>query len=127
MTIWQMDGLSISFVGFPGTTSQNWEIQSVGRYRWEWDSRCGVAASDQWSRGSLVVEGSAIASSGFFDGVPLEWGMAQLGDVDGNGTADVIWRHSISGAVAVWMMNGLSISSVEFPGSLSTDWVLAGR
>ncbi len=93
----------------------------MGRPMW-----CGgIGPMESWQPG--CCRGSAIASSGFFDGVPLEWGMAQLGDVDGNGTADVIWRHSISGAVAVWMMNGLSISSVEFPGSLSTDWVLAGR
>jgi len=42
--------------------------------------------------------------------------------VDGNGKADVIWRNSTDGVVGVWLMNRLSISSVGFPGSTSTDW-----
>jgi hypothetical protein len=35
---------------------------------------------------------------------------------------NVLWRNTSSGEVAVWRMNGLTITSVGFPGSNSTDW-----
>jgi hypothetical protein len=37
-------------------------------------------------------------------------------------TTNVVWRNTSSGEVAVWRMNGLTITSVGFPGSASTDW-----
>ncbi len=69
-----------------------------------------------------LMNGTAIASSGFPAGVPLAWRIAGVGDVNGDGRADVIWHNTISGTVAVWVMNGLTITSVGFPGSASTDW-----
>ncbi len=74
-----------------------------------------------------LLMGSTITSSGFFKGVPAAWTMAQIGDVDGNGTADVIWHNRTNGTVAVWMMNGLGISSAAYPGKVATEWVLADR
>jgi hypothetical protein len=45
-----------------------------------------------------------------------------VGDVDGDGKADVIWRISPSGTVAVWLMNAFTINLVGFPGSAPLEW-----
>ncbi|MCW5783579.1 MAG: VCBS repeat-containing protein, partial [Nitrospirales bacterium] len=50
--------------------------------------------------------------------------IAGVGDVNGNGTDDIVWRHASSGAVAVWFMNGATITSTGFPGSVSLNWVI---
>jgi len=34
----------------------------------------------------------------------------------------VIWQNTISGTVAVWLMNGVNIASVGFPTTLPADW-----
>jgi hypothetical protein len=73
-----------------------------------------------------LMNGTAIASTGFPAGVPAEWQIAGVGDVNGDGQADVIWRHATSGTMAVWLMNGLTITSVGFPGSAATAFEVAG-
>ena len=45
------------------------------------------------------------------------WRIAQVGDANGDGNADVIWHNRSTGQVAVWLMDGLTLSSTEFPGS----------
>jgi len=69
-----------------------------------------------------LMNGTAIASTGFPGGVSLAWQIPGVGDVNGDGKADIIWRHSPTGTVAVWLMNGTTITSTGFPGSASTDW-----
>jgi hypothetical protein len=79
------------------------------------------------SNGSTAIwlmNGVAIASTGFPGGVSLAWQIAGVGDVNADGNADVIWRNTTSGTVAVWLMNGLTITSTGFPGSASTEWAI---
>ena len=48
-----------------------------------------------------------------------------MGDVNGDGKADVLWRHT-SGTVAVWLLNGSTIIGSGVPGSVSPGWTVAG-
>ena len=50
---------------------------------------------------------------------------AQTRDFNGDGTADILWRHT-SGAVALWFMNGAAIASVDLLPSVTTDWTIVG-
>jgi hypothetical protein len=47
-------------------------------------------------------------------------------DINGNGTADIVWRNMSSGAVAVWLMNGTTIASTGFPAGAPLEWEIAG-
>ena len=49
-----------------------------------------------------------------------------LFDLDLDGKADVVWRDSLSGAVAVWQMNGSTIGNIGVPGGAPTSWTIAG-
>jgi hypothetical protein len=44
-----------------------------------------------------------------------------VGDFNGDGKADILWRHT-SGVVAMWLMNGTALTSAGSLGSVTTDW-----
>jgi hypothetical protein len=45
----------------------------------------------------------------FQSNVPLASQVAGVGDVDGDGRADLVWRNTQTGDVSVWLMNGLTV------------------
>ena len=53
--------------------------------------------------------------------------MAENGtDVDGDGKADLVWRNTSTGDVAIWLMKGEQIASTGFPARVPLEWQIAG-
>jgi hypothetical protein len=46
-------------------------------------------------------------------------------DFNGGGQADILWRD-VSGAVALWVMNGTKLGAAGIVGTASSDWVIIG-
>ena len=64
--------------------------------------------------------------SGAFTGVPTAWTVSGVGDFNGDGKSDVLWRNA-NGDVAIWMMNGTTL----LPGSgdfinVGATWTISG-
>jgi hypothetical protein len=70
------------------------------------------------STGEVVawfMNGPTIAGAGSISparGPDLNWRLAGLGDFDGDGKPDLVWRNQATGANEVWLMNGLTRKSV---------------
>ena len=60
-----------------------------------------------------TMNGSAIATAAAISTVgDLNWKIvASTSDYDGNGKSDVLWRHSTTGEIVMWLMNGSAIGS----------------
>lgn len=43
-----------------------------------------------------------------FGAIDPAYRVAAVGDIDGDSKADLIWRHSTTGALVVWLMNGFA-------------------
>jgi hypothetical protein len=71
----------------------------------------------------------AIDTSAVLDTIPPDWVIGGVGDLDNNGTADVLWRHPSSGTVAAWYMTpgtGAVGSGVVLATGLPGDWIIGG-
>ena len=49
----------------------------------------------------------------------VNWQIVGTGDYDGDGRSDILWRHAVSGANYVFLMNGTTVQ----PGSSYTNAV----
>jgi kumamolisin len=48
------------------------------------------------------------------------------GDFNGDGKQDILWRDTQSGEVDIWFMNGGSVASKAYVGTVGLDWKIAG-
>src|SRR5579871_1808994 len=108
---WSMSGSAISaaYVTSGGSIvapDASWSVAAVTDFNGDhkadvlWRSSSGLLAD--W-----FMNGSTISSSGYLNvnGTPVmpdpSWSIAGVGDLDGNGSSDLLWRDT-SGATAVW-------------------------
>src|SRR5205823_1295632 len=57
------------------------------------------------------MQGKVVIAEGFIRTVSdLNWQIAGVGDLDGDGRSDILWRNSSTGEDYAYMMNGLLIA-----------------
>jgi hypothetical protein len=60
--------------------------------------------------GAIILGGADVAAGGVAVRPDASWKVAGIGDFNGDGAADILWRNT-SGEVAAWLMDGTSIAS----------------
>jgi phospholipase/lecithinase/hemolysin len=114
--VWLMSGTAIRQAAVVGNVPTSWVIAGAdmfGDIFWR-NTTSGEV-------GMWIMGGSAIATTVDFGIVPLAWTIAGIGDFDGNGSTDILWRDS-SGNVGIWLMNGTNIQSTAVLGDVPPNW-----
>ena len=73
-----------------------------------------------------LINGTTMSGGGSVSYVSSGWNIAGIGDFNGDGIADILWRNTSTGEVYIWLMNGTTIASTGSPGSPTFDWSIAG-
>ena len=89
VTIWFMNGMQILQAGVVGQLPPNWII--VGS---DMKGDIFLRNTSSGDVGMWVMNGSQIAQAVDFGPVPLNWTVAGIGDFDGNGSFDLLWRDT---------------------------------
>ena len=119
LTLWFMNGATLVQSSAIGNVPLNWTIAGAdtqGDIFWR-----NVVTGEV---GMWQMYGTVITKTVDFGVVPLNWTIAGVGDFDGNGSFDILWRDS-QGNVGMWLMNGTQILSSTVLGNVPLNWTLA--
>jgi hypothetical protein len=62
-----------------------------------------------------------VIAQGPLGGAPADWTIARVGDYNGDGKSDILFRQT-SGLVYTWLLNGVTVISQGLVGGATTDW-----
>jgi hypothetical protein len=123
-----MNGLQVQAEGAvahaPVTT--DWHIQGVGDFNGDGNSDVlwGQDGSGQvylWEMAGQQVQAEGAVEHAF---VTDDWHVQGVGDFNGDGNSDVLWRQDGSGQVYVWEMNGQQVQAegAVAHAPVTSDW-----
>jgi len=115
--LYPMDGLAIKPTeGYLRTAADTtWQVVGIGDF--DGDGKADIVWRNSSSGENYLypMDGTTIkASEGFIRSVAdTTWQVAGIGDFDGDGKADIVWRNSASGQNYLYPMDGTTIKPTE--------------
>jgi len=117
-----IDGTSITSDEFVGTVGAGWEVQETGDFNGDnkndvlWRHNTNGRVWMYLMDGSSVINGGGSGEHVAF--TSLTWDIKDIGDFNGDGQADILWKNNENGRVWIYLMNGLNIlnGTTDAPG-----------
>src|SRR5262249_12247394 len=75
-----------------------------------------------WFLDGTTVSGTGAPGPGV---VPAGTTIVGLGDFNGDGRADILFRNTTTGALLIWFLNGTTVFGTGTPGGAILDWEVA--
>jgi probable HAF family extracellular repeat protein len=134
--VWFMNGTTMTGFSYltPDTVSDlNWKIVGVSDFNgdgkpdilWQHQTSGNI---DVWTMNVTTMTESTYLTPGAVS--DLNWKIVGVGDFNGDGKPDILWQHQQSGNIAVWFMNGTTMtwSTYLTPDTVSDlNWKIVGR
>jgi hypothetical protein len=127
-----MNGTQVSATPDLGFVGNGWSIVGTGDFNGDgygdilWRNTNGDTSVWLMTGTSTQVQ---VLSATDFGVVPTSWSVAQIGDFDGDGKADILWRNT-NGDTSVWLMMAsgtqVQVKSTTDLGFVPTSWNIAG-
>jgi len=128
--IWLMNGAAIlSEAAVNWMTDSNWSIAGVGDFDGDGKSdilwhNSSTGANTIWLMNAGTISGGGVSFATVSD---VNWGIAGIGDFDGDGKSDILWHNSATGENLLWLMNGAAIASAVSSNAMTDlNWGIAG-
>ena len=120
---WMMDGVTVtsnlatSLNAGACTSTTGWQAHGIGDFDGDgkndllWrDAESGQLAVWTMDGANVVTNATTSVNPGVFTST-TGWQVQGIGDFDGDGKSDILWRDARTGQTAVWFMSGSSVTS----------------
>ena len=134
LVLWSMNGStiassdSLTFRGKPVSPDASWSVAGTGDFDGNgktdilWRQSAGGALAIWSMNDSSVTSSASVLYQGNKVMPDASWSVAGIGDFNGDGFADVLWRNS-NNSLSLWQMAGSSVSStgaITYQGNVAT-------
>ena len=139
---WTLNGAQITsnqqvtLAGNPVAPDASWSVSGVGDFKGNgnadllWRNTNGTLI-DWTMNGSQILSSTNVGLGASAAAPDASWNIAGLGDFNGDGKSDVLWRNN-NGSLVDWTMNGSQIASSQTvtlggsPAAPDASWNIAG-
>src|SRR4029077_19325338 len=110
----------VTYQGNAIAPDASWSVAGIGDFNGDGDADVLWRQSTpgtlvDWSMNGSAVEADAYVTYQGNAIVPdSSWSVVGIGDFNGNGDTDILWRQGTTGSLVEWLMNGSSVSSSAF-------------
>ena len=118
VAIWFMNGAAVASSAVLGTVPANWTIVGDANGSILWRDSAGDVAL--WG-----VRNGQVTSSSALGTVTSNFVVQGIGDFNGDGNIDILWRDTNTGVLSIWFTNGTQVTSGAAVGTLPSTWSVA--
>jgi len=107
--VWLMDGFALASSGLLiEAMPSSWRVAGTGDFNGDGKSDILWRNISSGDNAIWLMNGLARADGALIDSVlaTSSWTVSGVGDYDGNGKSDLLWRNASTGDIAIWLMDG---------------------
>ncbi len=118
VAVWFMNGAVVASTAVFGALPNSWTIVGDANGDILWRDSAGDIAL--WG-----VQNGQVTSSSGLGTVTSNFVVQGIGDFNGDGNIDILWRDTNSGTLSIWFTNGAQVTSGAAVGTLPNNWSVA--
>ena len=127
--IWLMNAGSLISGGQLFTVINNYKILGIADFNGDGKSDILWRHINNGFNGIWLMNGFTLQNSktGIVSVIDTNWEIKGVGDFNGDGKSDILWRHTINNSNVMWLMNGTNLlGSYAFYSMADTGYSVAG-
>ena len=136
LAVWNVVGSTVtaSYYLTSSGVDTNWKVVGTGDLNGDgyadivWRHTSGAVASWFLLNGQIASMGYLLMNGATATETDPAWEIRAVGDLNGDGRADVIWQNTVVGTLGVWYLDGRAVIGVASfnVGMPDSNWKIAG-